>query len=113
VGHETEVVATGSVVFADGTRIGSRQLGRGPSVILLHGGVNASQHMMKLGRALSDALTVYLPDRRGRGMSGAFGPAYGIQREHEDLAALVEHTSAEWPTAGHRWDPRCFGPNQA
>jgi hypothetical protein len=46
-------------------------------------------------------------------MSGAFGPAYGIQREHEDLAALVEHTSAEWPTAGHRWDPRCFGPNQA
>ena len=37
------------------------------SVILLHGGVNASQHMMKLGHALADAFTVYLPDRRGRG----------------------------------------------
>ena len=46
MGHETEVVTTGSVVSADGTRIGFRRLGRGPSVILLHGGVNASQHMM-------------------------------------------------------------------
>jgi pimeloyl-ACP methyl ester carboxylesterase len=62
---------------------------------MLHGGVNASQHMMKLGRGLADAYTVYLPDRRGRGTSGPFGPAYGIQREDEDLAAVVEHTAAE------------------
>jgi pimeloyl-ACP methyl ester carboxylesterase len=93
--HGTDGVTTGSVVSADGTRIGYRRLGRGPSVILLHGGVNASQHMMKLGRALADAFTVYLPDRRGRGMSGAFGPAYSIRREDEDLAALVEQTGAK------------------
>jgi pimeloyl-ACP methyl ester carboxylesterase len=95
MGQGTEVVTTGSVVSADGTRIGYRRLGRGPSVILLHGGVNASQHMMKLGRALADAHTVYLPDRRGRGMSGAYGHAYGIHREDEDLAAMVVHTAAE------------------
>jgi pimeloyl-ACP methyl ester carboxylesterase len=95
MGHGTDGVITGSVVSADGTRIGYRRLGRGPSVILLHGGVNASQHMMKLGRALADAFTVYLPDRRGRGMSGVFGPVYSIRREDEDLAALVEHTGAE------------------
>jgi pimeloyl-ACP methyl ester carboxylesterase len=95
MGRRTEVVTTGSVVSADGTTIGYRRLGRGPTVILLHGGVNASQHMLKLGRALSDAYTVYLPDRRGRGTSGPFGPAYGIQREDEDLAALVEHAAAE------------------
>jgi pimeloyl-ACP methyl ester carboxylesterase len=100
MGHESEVVTAGSVVSADGTRIGYRRVGQGPGVILLHGGVNASQHMMRLGRALADAFTVYLPDRRGRGMSGAFGPVYGIQREDEDLAALVEHTAAE----------RVFGP---
>src|SRR4029450_7135212 len=93
--QQIEGVATGSVVSADGTSIGYRRLGQGPSVILLHGGVNASQHMMKLGGALADAFTVYLPDRRGRGMSGAFGPAYSIQREDEDLAALVEGTRAE------------------
>jgi pimeloyl-ACP methyl ester carboxylesterase len=95
MGNGTGVVTTGSVVSADGSRIGYRRLGGGPAVILLHGGVNASQHMMKLGRALADAFTVYLPDRRGRGMSVGFGPAYGIQREDEDLAALVEHTGAE------------------
>ena len=95
MGHRPDPVTTGSVVSADGTRIGYRRLGEGPGVLLLHGGVNASQHMVRLGRALADAFTVYLPDRRGRGMSGAFGPAYGIQREDEDLAALVEHTGAE------------------
>jgi pimeloyl-ACP methyl ester carboxylesterase len=95
-----EDFTTGSVVSADGTRIGYRRFGRGPSVILLHGGVNASQHMMRLGQALADAYTVYLPDRRGRGTSGAFGPSYGIRREDEDLAALVQHAAAE----------RVFGP---
>jgi len=95
MGPEKDVVTTGSVVSADGTRIGYRRVGEGPGLILLHGGVNASQHMMKLGRALADAFTVYLPDRRGRGMSGAYGPAYDIQREDEDLAAMVEHTAAE------------------
>jgi pimeloyl-ACP methyl ester carboxylesterase len=96
MGRGTDVVTTGSVVSADGTRIGYRRLGHGPGVIVLHGGVNASQHMLKLGRALADAFTVHLPDRRGRGMSGAFGPAYGIQREDEDLAAMVDHTGAEY-----------------
>jgi len=95
MGPGKDVVTTGRLVSADGTRIGYGRLGEGPSVILLHGAVNASQHMMKLGRALADAFTVYLPDRRGRGMSGAFGPAYGIQREDEDLAAIVEQTAAE------------------
>jgi pimeloyl-ACP methyl ester carboxylesterase len=94
MGHQRDGLR-GSVLSADGTRIGYRQLGRGPSVTLLHGGVNASQHMMKLGGALADAYTVYLPDRRGRRMSDAFGPACGIQREDEDLAAMVEHTAAE------------------
>ena len=51
--------------------------------------------MMKLGRALADAFMVYLPDRRGRGDGGAFGPAYSIQREDEDLAAMVQQTGAE------------------
>src|SRR5215213_5506746 len=89
MGPGKDVVTTGRLVSADGTRIGYGRLGEGPSVILLHGAVNASQHMLKLGRALADAYTVYLPDRRGRGMSGAFGPTYGIQREDEDLAAMV------------------------
>jgi len=69
----SDPVTTGHVEAADGTRIGYRRLGVGPGVIVLHGGMNSSQHMLKLGRGLADAFTVYLPDRRGRGMSGSFG----------------------------------------
>lgn len=96
----TPTYAKGTVTSADGTTIGYRYLGEGPAVILLHGGVNAAQHMMKLGLALADAFTVVLPDRRGRGMSGPIGPEYRIAREDEDLAAVVDGTGAE----------RVFGP---
>ena len=84
----------GFVTSADGTRIGYRQLGSGPAVLLLHGGVNASQHLMRLGSALARAFTVYIPDRRGRGLSGPIGADYSFRAEDEDLAALVERTGA-------------------
>jgi pimeloyl-ACP methyl ester carboxylesterase len=87
---------TAVVTSADGTTIGYRRLGHGPGLVLLHGGVNAAQHMTKLALALADAFTLYLPDRRGRGMSGPVGPAYSIEREDEDLAAVVERTGAEF-----------------
>ncbi len=87
---------TGTVTSADGTTIGYRRLGQGPSLVLLHGGVNASHHMLRLGRALADAFTVYLADRRGRGMSGPYGTEYSIAREDEDLAAVVQDTGAEY-----------------
>ncbi len=48
-----------SVISKDGTTIGYRQMGSGPGLILLHGGINASQHMMKLGTLLSDEYTVH------------------------------------------------------
>ena len=83
-----------SVTSKDGTTIGFRQLGHGPGVVILHGGALASQHYMKLGAALADEFTVYIPDRRGRGMSGPYGPHYSIAREDEDLAAIVNDTGA-------------------
>ena len=84
-----------SVTSKDGTGIGVRKLGRGPGVVLEHGGALASQHYMKLAAALADQFTVYLPDRRGRGMSGPYGPNYCIEREDEDLAAVIAATGAE------------------
>ncbi|MCG3755488.1 alpha/beta fold hydrolase [Amycolatopsis sp. Poz14] len=85
---------TGSVTSADGTVIGYRQLGSGPAVLLLHGGMQAAQHLMKLATALADEFTVCVPDRRGRGLSGPHGAEYGIARETEDLRALAEETGA-------------------
>jgi pimeloyl-ACP methyl ester carboxylesterase len=85
-----------SVQSKDGTTIGFRQLGEGPGVVILHGGALASQHNMKLGAALASEFTVYIPDRRGRGMSGPCGPDYTIAREDEDLQAIVAETGAEY-----------------
>jgi pimeloyl-ACP methyl ester carboxylesterase len=84
----------GSVVSADGTPIEFRRLGSGPTVILVHGGMGASQNLMKLAAALADELELIVPDRRGRGRSGPHGENYGIAREAADLLALGADTGA-------------------
>ena len=86
---------TGVVPSADGTPIGYRRLGVGPGLILISGGYLAAQHYMRLASALADAFTVYVPDRRGRGVSGPPGHRYGIDRECEDIAALLAESGAE------------------
>src|SRR5262249_10761453 len=53
--------ATGSVTSEDGTTVGYRRLGRGPGLVLVHGGMQAAHSFMKLATALSDAFTVYVP----------------------------------------------------
>jgi pimeloyl-ACP methyl ester carboxylesterase len=84
----------GSVRSADGTTIGYRQLGSGPAVIVVHGGMQASQHFMRLASVLSAEFAVYVPDRRGRGRSGPHGEDFGVMREVEDIQALVTATGA-------------------
>jgi pimeloyl-ACP methyl ester carboxylesterase len=96
MGNSKQMYKTGSVISKDGTKLGYRQMGSGSGIILLHGGVNASQHLMKLGTLLSDEFTVYIPDRRGRGMSGPVSEDYSIEKEDEDLDALLKKTGAHY-----------------
>ena len=84
----------GQVISADGTTIGYRWLGHGPGLILVHGGLQTSQSFTKLAAALSDVFTVYVPDRRGRGLSGSHGDNYSIRKECEDINALLNRTGA-------------------
>jgi hypothetical protein len=53
-----EPYTTGFVTSQDGTTIGYRQLGHGPGVVLLHGGMESAQSHMQLAEQLSDAFTV-------------------------------------------------------
>jgi pimeloyl-ACP methyl ester carboxylesterase len=92
--RDPQPFTTGSVVSKDGTTIGYRQTGKGPGLILVHGAMQTSQSFTKLATALSDDFTVHVPDRRGRGLSGPFGDNYGIDKEVEDLAALMTGTGA-------------------
>jgi pimeloyl-ACP methyl ester carboxylesterase len=85
---------TGSVYSNDGTAVGYRRLGQGPGLIAIHGGLQAGQNFMRLAGALADAFTVYLPDRRGRGLSGPPGDRYSLKAECEDIDALLMETGA-------------------
>jgi pimeloyl-ACP methyl ester carboxylesterase len=83
-----------SVISRDGTMIGYRRLGEGPGAILLHGAMSCSYSHLQLAEALADSYTVYVPDRRGRGMTGPYRGDHCIQTDVDDLAAVLRATGA-------------------
>ena len=87
-------LTTGSVTSADGTTIGYRQTGRGPAVVVLHGSNESAASHTGLAQALAGRFTVYLPDRRGRGLSGPHRPGHRMRTEVEDLQAVVAASGA-------------------
>jgi pimeloyl-ACP methyl ester carboxylesterase len=91
----TAEITTGSVTSKDGTRIGYLRVGQGPAVVLLHGSNESARSHTQLALALADAFTVYLPDRRGRGLSGPHRPDHGIRTEVEDLQAVLTGSGAQ------------------
>lgn len=87
---------TNSVTSKDGTNIYYRQLGKGPGLVLVHGTMESAQSHMQLAEALADTFTVYLPDRRGRGLSGPYNEDYSIQKDVEDMDALLDKTGSHF-----------------
>lgn len=77
------------VTSADGTPIGFDRLSdQGPTVVLVGGGLDDGSENVPLGQELSRSFTVVNYRRRGRGDSGDTRP-YAVQREVEDLAAVI------------------------
>jgi pimeloyl-ACP methyl ester carboxylesterase len=93
-GAAPEHSSTDSVKSADGTTIAYRRFGHGPGIVLLHGAMESAQSHVQLAEALADAFTVYVPDRRGRGLSLPQSQDYSMAKEVEDLAALLDKTAA-------------------
>jgi pimeloyl-ACP methyl ester carboxylesterase len=84
-------MAAGTVTSADGTSIAYDVAGTGPALVL----VDAAGHYRRLSSfagliaLLTADFTVYHYDRRGRGDSTDTAP-YAVEREVEDLAALID-----------------------
>jgi pimeloyl-ACP methyl ester carboxylesterase len=80
-----------TVVSKDGTTITYDRRGSGPALVLVDGALcsRAQGPMPGVAEALADRFTVYNYDRRGRGGSGDAGE-YAVDREIEDLAAVIE-----------------------
>lgn len=77
------------VISADGTEIAYEAVGSGPTVILVGGAFCDHNVTTELAAALAGEFTAVSYDRRGRGESGDTLP-YAVDREVEDIAALVE-----------------------
>ncbi len=86
---------TDVVTSKDGTTIGYRQYGHGPGIVLVQGAMGSVQNYADLAELLSDTFTVYVPDRRGRGLSPLpYSKDYSIQKDVEDLDMLLTKTGA-------------------
>lgn len=86
---------TDTVQSADGTAIAYEAHGTGPVLVLVDGAMcfRDSGPMRGIAGAIGDRLRVVLYDRRGRGGSGDTAP-YAVEREIEDLAAVIDAVGA-------------------
>lgn len=79
------------VTSADGTSIGYDRLSEeGPVLVLVAGGLDDGSENLPLGEHLADAFTVVGYRRRGRGDSDSGDRPYAVEREVEDLAAVID-----------------------
>ena len=85
---------------ADGTAIAAYRSGTGSPLVLVHGVSSDRTRWQPVLPALERAHTVYAMDRRGRGGSGD-GSTYTIEREFEDVAALVNAIPQPVALLGH------------
>lgn len=93
-------VRVANVTSADGTSIAFEGFGGGPVVIVV-GGATCDRAMTRpLAEELGRHFTVINYDRRGRGDSGDTQP-YAIEREVEDLGALISEAGSVASVYGH------------
>ncbi len=78
-----------TVTSRDGTTIAYDRSGKGAAVIFVGGALADRSAGTPLAAQLAEHFTVFNYDRRGRGDSGDT-PPYAVQREVEDLAALIQ-----------------------
>lgn len=89
-----------TVTSLDGTPIAFDETGEGPAVILVGGAFNDRTTIAALAGELSSGRTAIAYDRRGRGGSGDTKP-YAVEREIEDIAALIDHAGGSASLFGH------------
>jgi pimeloyl-ACP methyl ester carboxylesterase len=83
------------VISGDGTRLRRLRWGDGgASLVIVHGGMQAAHSHRLLALSLAERFTVHCYDRRGRGASGPAGASYSLEKECQDLAAILDASGA-------------------
>jgi len=78
------------IVSRDGTPIAYQRSGIGAPLVLVHGTSGTFQTWAQILPLLERKFTVYAIDRRGRGESGDSAGPYAMEREAQDVAAVVD-----------------------
>jgi pimeloyl-ACP methyl ester carboxylesterase len=92
------------VATPDGVRIACEVSGEGRPVVLVHGAGSARWSFDLVRPHLERSFTVIAIDRRGRGDStDAEGAAYEVEREYEDVAAVVRDAGPGAMLVGHSY----------
>lgn len=96
-----------TVISPDGTSIAYHHSGTGPPFILGSGSGAANPvAWTAVIPKLEENFTVYAVDRRGHGESGD-GHIYAIEREFEDIAAVVDSIGGPTNLLGHSFRALC------
>ena len=103
---QTQLITTHTVESADGTSIGYRKLGSGSSIVLVHGSISTGEQWLAVAQQLADAHTVYVMDRRGRGLS-ADAEDYSLTTESDDIKAVLGVAGDGSALLGHSYGAIC------
>ena len=90
------------VTSPDGVSIACEESGEGPPVVLVHGAGSARWSFDLVRPQLEDRFTVIAIDRRGRGDSSD-GQGYDVEREFDDVAAVVRDAGEGALLVGHSY----------
>ena len=91
----------------DGTEIGSRVLGNGPPLVMVHGTGVDGRSFRNVENLLARHYTVYLMDRRDRGVSGKTTAEWLLTLEADDVAALVHSINEPVRLFAHSFGAGC------
>jgi pimeloyl-ACP methyl ester carboxylesterase len=90
------------VTAPDGVEIACEVAGSGPPLVMVHGAGSGRWSFALVRPHLEDRFTVWAVDRRGRGDSSD-GDGYAIEREFDDVAAVVREAGPGALLFGHSY----------
>ncbi|OGA02318.1 MAG: hypothetical protein A3H35_04315 [Betaproteobacteria bacterium RIFCSPLOWO2_02_FULL_62_17] len=90
----------------DGTRLGCVVDGQGPPLLMLHGTGDTHLGWRRIRPHLTPHFTLYLMDRRGRGVSDD-REEYALEREWEDAAAVIDAIPEPVNVFAHSFGAMC------
>lgn len=106
----SQAVSAGSgivkVTSKDGTPIAVECAGAGPTLLIVHGGTGDRTRWKPLFPLFASRFTVCAMDRRGHGESGD-APEYRLQKEFEDVVAVVNSRPGPAFVMGHSYGGVC------